>query len=418
MSSPEPGVNRWRLFAGLALVASLLQVLPFALNPVSHVEEAGLPDGIELLAPHYAPTDYAKAQAFNAPFLWSMLTKSATRLLALLALVMSGLAVRVEQSAGATRKRWPARLLFLAGLSVTFYLLMFPFRFCNYRHFLAFGLSDLSFAGWLRLLAITYPAGLCMFLLKYTLVFCMVRIFRERWWVAAAVVIFLTFGIIPEFFKNRPIHPEWELSTLPAGDHREAMAVVAGKAGVELEYMLEGRSKREKTANMMFCGHAARKYVVLTDTFLEQFSPAEAAVALAHELGHERRYVRFLMPCKLLGLFGLVVTLRFAHAVARPGKRKSPADLQVLPVVMLCTMLVGTVLGPLGSFMSRHDERMADRYALELTRDPDSFTSLLAKGARVNLEPIHAPAWYRCLFQGHPSVLERVRMARDWEQPE
>jgi len=401
----------WQLLAVLALVASLLQVLPFVLSSASRSDSCDLPPDFELLAPHYAASDYEKAWEFNLPFLWGGLANGATKVLALLAIVTSRFAARIEERMGTTQSRWPARILFLVGLDVVLYLLLSPFRLCKYCHFHAFGLSDLSLAGWLRLLAVTYPVGLCAFVLKYSLIFCTIRIFRRWWWVAAAVVIFMTFNVVPEFFRNRPIHPEWELSPLSDGDYRNAMVAVAEKAGIDLEYTVEARSKRENTVNIMLCGHAARKYVVLTDTFLEQFSPAEAAVALAHELGHHRRYMRFLVPMKMLGFVTLLAALGLAQAVMRLGKRESATDFQALPVVVLCSILAGSILAPVGNSMSRRDERQADRYALELTRDPAGFVSLLAKGARINLEPTHGLPSYRRLFLDHPSVLERVAVA-------
>lgn len=402
----------WKICALLAVVVGVLQIAPFIGMSAERLSDYEFPADFCMLEPHHSACDYAKAVEFNKPLLRSSLIRELAAVLVLLAVVLSGVFERVEARCGKTRWRWAVRLGALCGLSLLLYVMSFPFRVCNYFHFLAYDLSDISFKGWLRLLALEYPVGLCAFVLKYALIFCMVRIFRGKWWIATAVFLLVVFSIVPEFLKVRPVHPGWELKELRPGDHLSAMAAVAERAGVELDFMCELRSERERTANMLFCGHAANKYVVVTDTFLAAFTPAETAVALAHELGHMHWHMKFLLIYKLYGAGLLLGGLLLARAFVCVPDKAGPVDFGLLPVLVLTFALVSRVFAPVGNAISRWDERLADRYALESTQDADSFVSLLAKGATLNFEPVIVPWWYYHLFQGHPTVLERVVHAR------
>jgi STE24 endopeptidase len=66
---------------------------------------------------------------------------------------------------------------------------------------------------------------------------------------------------------------------------------------------------------------------------------------------------------------------------------------------------------PVGNAISRSFERSADRTALALTGDPDTFVANRVRIARENLGDIDPPrAAYWILFT-HPSTLERIAAA-------
>jgi STE24 endopeptidase len=60
---------------------------------------------------------------------------------------------------------------------------------------------------------------------------------------------------------------------------------------------------------------------------------------------------------------------------------------------------------------SRHVERAADRYALDLTQAPAAFAAAMRKLASQNLIEPEPPRWAELVLYTHPPVAQRVRAA-------
>ena len=62
--------------------------------------------------------------------------------------------------------------------------------------------------------------------------------------------------------------------------------------------------------------------------------------------------------------------------------------------------------------MSRAYERNADRYALELTRNPTAFISAMRRLSAQNLAEEHPSKIIQWLFYSHPPIRERIAAAQ------
>jgi STE24 endopeptidase len=69
---------------------------------------------------------------------------------------------------------------------------------------------------------------------------------------------------------------------------------------------------------------------------------------------------------------------------------------------------------PLGATLSRHWEREADRFSLELTRDPKAFELAHRRLATANLSDLEPPRAVYALLFSHPTPPERISAARAW----
>jgi STE24 endopeptidase len=69
-------------------------------------------------------------------------------------------------------------------------------------------------------------------------------------------------------------------------------------------------------------------------------------------------------------------------------------------------------LTPLFSFLSRRDEREADRFASVLTGHPEALADALIKLSRENLSNLHPHPLYAKFYYSHPPVVERIRDLR------
>jgi STE24 endopeptidase len=67
---------------------------------------------------------------------------------------------------------------------------------------------------------------------------------------------------------------------------------------------------------------------------------------------------------------------------------------------------------PIANALSRAQERAADRYALETTRNPDAFVSAMKRLSQQNLAEDQPSTLVRLLFYSHPPIRERIEAAR------
>ena len=62
--------------------------------------------------------------------------------------------------------------------------------------------------------------------------------------------------------------------------------------------------------------------------------------------------------------------------------------------------------------LSRAQERAADRYAIEATRNPEAFVSAMRRLSQQNMAEERPSALVRWLFYSHPPIRERIEAAR------
>jgi STE24 endopeptidase len=67
---------------------------------------------------------------------------------------------------------------------------------------------------------------------------------------------------------------------------------------------------------------------------------------------------------------------------------------------------------PIAHAMSRAYERRADRFALELTRNPSAFISAMRRLSAQNLAEEHPSKAIQWLFYSHPPIRERIAAAQ------
>jgi STE24 endopeptidase len=84
-------------------------------------------------------------------------------------------------------------------------------------------------------------------------------------------------------------------------------------------------------------------------------------------------------------------------------------------IIGFLASLVMFPVTPLFSYLSRRDEREADRFASELTQRPDAMASALVKLSHENLSNLHPHPLYAKVYYSHPPVVERIRALKGWE---
>lgn len=277
-----------------------------------------------------------------------------------------------------------------------------------------YGLSIEPLRSWLldraKSGAIGFVLGVVVLLVLYSLL----QAIPGWWWLAAAgAMLGFTVGlatlapvlILPLFYKLTPLaDPELTRRLMTLADR--ARTRVRGVYQMRL-------SDKSTTANAMLMGLGSTRRVVLTDTLIDRYSADEIEVVLAHELAHHvhRDLVKGIALSLVVTLAGFWVADRLLAAAVDGLGLDSKADLAGLPVVAFGLALVGFLLGPVTNAFSRRWEAAADRYALETTRDPASFRSLMLKLADQNLAELE-PSWLaEIFFYDHPPIAKRLALA-------
>jgi STE24 endopeptidase len=249
------------------------------------------------------------------------------------------------------------------------------------------------------------------------LVFGMRR-FGRNWWAPAAAIV-VAFSVVMTYAGPIVLDPIFNrFEPLPAGKLRSDVLELARRAGVDVGEVYEmDASRRTTAANAYVAGLGSTKRVVLYDTLLEDFSPDEVRLVVAHELGHVHYddVPRGLLYVAIVAPFGMFAVARLAEWM---GPRDSLGTAAAVPAVVLAISLVTPAVTIISNQLSREVEARADRYSIELTGEPDALIGFQRRIAVQNVSDPDPPPWVTFLLATHPSVVDRIGQALAVSQAE
>ncbi len=321
----------------------------------------------------------------------------------------------VQRAAGGSasrghRGRAAARVALAVGL-VTVLVVLPLDSWAGFVHERAHGLSTQSLLGWLRDWAVSVGPGLLLLTAGAGV----------AWWVAGRLPrawppVLGLFGAVTvavlAFAAPLVLEPlSFRFTPLPEGTVRAEVERVLAAAGEEVDAILVADASRRTTrANAYVSGLGGTRRVVLYDTLLAQRSPREIGAVLAHELGHRRH--DDVARGALLGGAGAVLSCYVVALAVR--RRPGAAAAGSVPAVLALLALLTLVGAPVATWTSRRAEAGADRFALDVTRDPATFASAIEELTRSNLGDPDPPRWVIALAGTHPTPRERLTMAERW----
>jgi Zn-dependent protease with chaperone function len=378
-------------------------------------QEVGVPEPSELAIRYHR----------SGNVLWGI--ETALSLLIPALLLFTGLSARMRTLAQRIGRRWFVTVVVYAVIfTLLTAVLTLPLAYYGgYLRQHAYGLSNQSLerwlSDWLKGVALSGFGLATVLWIPYLLI----RRSPRRWWlyaglatipIAALVLVVTPVWVDPLFNDYGPMRDK----TLEA--HILGLAERARIHGGRVYEV--NKSVDTKAVNAYVTGIGATKRIVLWDTILAKLAPSQVLFVTAHEMGHFvlRHTLAFIIGAAILTTASLYVVHRTAGRLIARFSRQfgfyQLSDIASFPLLLLLGGVVSFTLTPVVLAFNRHQEREADRFALEMTRDNRAAAMTFVRLQQENLA-VPRPGRLYILWRGsHPSLADRVEFAnryRPWE---
>ena len=241
---------------------------------------------------------------------------------------------------------------------------------------------------------------------------------NPQWWWLWVWAFFLAFSLFMMYLAPYVIEPLFfKFEPIKAEGLEEKVRLLVERAGVRVSRVFQvDASRRSRHSNAYFTGIGKVKRIVLFDTLIGQMPQDEILAVLAHEVGHwkKRHVLKRIVLTEMMAFAGLYVAYRLLQWDDLPaliGSRPLSFYARVVVIGFLGSLIMFP-LTPLFNFLSRRDEREADRFASALTGNPKALAEALIKLSRENLSNLHPHPLYAKFYYSHPPVVERIRDLR------
>lgn len=320
-----------------------------------------------------------------------------------------------------TRFRWLQAVIYWAEYLVAITLLGFPLEFYeNYVREHKYGLATQSFGPWMGDEFKGFLLNLLAGAIAIPLLLAIVRRTARSWWIWGALVTCL-FSVIlvslgPVFIQPIFNNPKKLNDAKITGP----ILKLAHANGIPTNDVWEIDASKQTTrmsANVSGFGRTMR--ITLNDNLLRRGSGEEIQAVMGHEMGH---YVMNHIP-KFLFFLAVVYVCSFAYlnwglkwALNRWGEHwriQSLGDPAILPLGWLMVAILSFVLTPVFNTETRTQEKEADMFGLNASRQPDGFAQAaihLGEYRKMHPGPIE-----EFVFFDHPSGYDRIHSAMVWK---
>jgi STE24 endopeptidase len=280
-----------------------------------------------------------------------------------------------------------------------------------------YGLSNQTLGGWIsdQVKGALVGGMLGLFLLE--VIYAVLRLAPETWWLWATGIMIL-FNVLlanlapvllyPIFYKFKPLGEEY-------AELEGRLLRLADQAHTRVRGVYQfDMSRRTKAANAALTGLGNTRRIILGDTLLTEFTEDEIETVLAHELAHHvhKDILLGILVESMVLLAGFYLASRVLDWGVAAFGMSGVGDIATLPLLGLAFGVFGLVTLPLTNGFSRWRERLADEYALRITRNGPAFASAFTRLANQNLADADPPAWEEFILYSHPALSKRIAMAQ------
>jgi Zn-dependent protease with chaperone function len=283
-----------------------------------------------------------------------------------------------------------------------------------------YGLATQTFGPWtldqIKNLAVNAVLGGLLVML----LFGIVRRLQRTWpvWGSVVTILFVIFTILISPVYIVPIFNKvTRLNDPKVVDPILSMARANGIPAKDVYEIDASKQTTRMSANVSGVANTMR--ITMNDNLLRRGSSEEIQAVMGHEMGH---YVLNHIYKDILFLT-IVVVIAFAYlrwalawSLQRWGEKwqiRGIGDTAVLPLVVLLISIFGFIITPVMNTWTRTQEREADMYGLNTSRQPDGFAQgAIHLGEYRKMSPGPVEEW---IFFDHPSGRNRIYSAMRWK---
>jgi STE24 endopeptidase len=305
--------------------------------------------------------------------------------------------------------------IYLFWLTIFVTVLTFPLEWLSYRFSRTYHISTQTFASWMKDQFIDFWVNYFLMFLIVSVLYWLLKKSPKRWWFYGWLLS-IPFTLFLTFVQPVIIDPLYnDFYPLKNKELEEKILTLAGKADIPAEHVYEvDMSEKTNALNAYVTGIGSNSRIVLWDTTLNRLNDQEILFIMAHEMGHyvmKHIYVG-IAGYLLLSLLGLYLTYKIMNMIVkRWGKLLHLSDLRdisSLPLILLIISMLAFASSPLTNAASRYQEHAADKYAIELTGNPEAAITSFQKLTKSGLSQVHPPFLVKLFRYGHPTILERI----------
>jgi STE24 endopeptidase len=330
---------------------------------------------------------------------------------------------RVRDGAQRVARKAPLRdALYGAFYMLAAWLLSLPLTI--YQGFVrehAYGMATQGFGAWFGEQLVALAVSVVVGALGVAVLYAVFRRTGERWWLwgtlTATVLLTLLMlvgpvWIDPLFNTYKPVED---------GPVRSSVLAMAHANGVPADNVYEFDASRQTTrVSANVAGLFGTAAVRLNDNLLRRSSLPEIRAVMAHELGHYvlNHVYKAILALTLVMLAGFVFAQwALAGLLRRQGKAwglQGTADVASLPLLVAVFSVFLFLATPVINTLIRTQEIEADRFGLNLSREPHGFAEVVLKLTEYR-KPDPGPI-EEFIFFDHPSTRFRVHDTMRWRQ--
>jgi STE24 endopeptidase len=245
---------------------------------------------------------------------------------------------------------------------------------------------------------------------------------QKGWWFYAWLLT-IPFTLFLMFVQPVIIDPLYnDFYPLKNKELESQILSLASKANIPTEHVYEvNMAEKTNSLNAYVTGIGSNSRIVLWDTTLNRLNNDQILFIMAHEMAHyvENHLYIGIAGYLLLSLMGLYLTHRVIDwATFRWGtelKIQGIADIRSLPLFLMILSMFMFAASPLSNMVSRYQENRADRYAIEMMKNPEAAISSFQELTRSGLSQVNPPILVKIFRYGHPTMLERITRIEQYQ---
>ncbi|MGB0034786.1 MAG: M48 family metallopeptidase [Candidatus Acidiferrales bacterium] len=378
------------------------------------------------------PDLYKKAHNLGKIAFWGQLGGVLYTVIVLLFFLNWNLASKYRDWAErVSSSRFVQLFIFVPAFVFSFRIFLLPLDILRHWVGRKFGLVIQGWGSWAADWAKGQGVSIIIAIIAVGILFAVIRSSPRRWWfyfwlasipLTLCLIFLQPLVVDPLFHKFEPLAQK----DAPLTASLEQMVQRSGEAIPPERMFWMGAGEKLNAINAYVTGLGPSKRIVVWDTTIAKMTTPQIVYVAGHEMGHYVlnhiwKGIAFLTAVLFIAFF---LGFRSMDAIllergARWGIR-GVDDWAALPLFIFLLTIFFFFTSPVESAFSRHLERQADQYGLEVTRGLTADSSQIAAQSfqilgEIDLDDPNPNPVSVLLFYSHPPIRDRVRFSLTYD---